>query len=119
MWYAIIGVAAFFFGCLFGFMVIGFFFVGSRQDEEYAASVRIADAKENILKAKKNIKEFEEEYQTSFSDLKRSLAQSDERLSDYAEWAYWAVRFAFAREVERTAFYLAKRADSGKRSLLG
>jgi len=93
MWYAIIGIVAFFFGCLLGFLSIGFFFWGTRQDEEHAASVRIVDGRKKISKAKKTIKDFEEKYQVSFSDFERSLAQScpelakDQRLFDYADWA--------------------------------
>ena len=95
MWYAIIGIVAFFFGSLLGCLSVGFFFWAGRQDEEHAASVRIVDAKEKISKTKKNIKDFEEKYQVSFSDFERSLAQScpelakDQRLFDYADWAYW------------------------------
>ena len=90
MWYAIIGIVAFFVGCLLGFLSIGLFSWGTRQDEEHAASVRIADAREKLSKAKKNIKEFEEKYQISFSEFERSLAQNhDERLFDYADWSFW------------------------------
>ena len=95
MWYAIIGIVAFFFGSLLGCLSVGFFFWAGRQDEEHAASVRIVDAKEKISKTKKNIKGFEEKYQTSFSGFERSLAQSclelakDQRLFDYADWAFW------------------------------
>ena len=101
MWYAIIGIVAFFFGSLLGCLSVGFFFWAGRQDEEHAASVRIVDGREKISKAKKTIKDFEEKYQTSFSDFERSLAQSceegvvsnashaDERLFDYADWAFW------------------------------
>ena len=95
MWYVIIGIVAFFFGSWCGILAIGLFFWGGRQDEEHAASVRIVDAREKISKAKKNIKNFEEKYQVSFSEFERSLAQSgpelakNQRLFDYADWAFW------------------------------
>ena len=107
MWYAIIGIVAFFFGSLLGCLFVGFFFWAGRQDEEHAASVRIVDGREKISKAKKNIKDFEEKYQASFSDFERSLAQSrsceersnhDERLFDYADWAFWERTLADAQE---------------------
>jgi len=99
MWYAIIGIVAFFFGSLFGLLSVGFLFWGGRQDEEHAASVRIVDARENISKAKKTIKEFEEKYQVSFWEFERSLAQNcDERLFDYAEWARWEHILTSAQE---------------------
>jgi len=88
MWYAIIGILAFFFGLLSGLCITGFLLQGGRQDEEHAASVRIADAREKRSIAKKTIKDFEEKYQVSFWEFERSLAQNqDERLFDYAEWA--------------------------------
>ena len=63
---------------------------GGRQDEEHAASVRIVDGRKKISEAKKTIKEFEEKYQTSFSDFERDLAKNcDERLFYYADWAFW------------------------------
>lgn len=76
MWYVIIGIVAFFFGSLSGLLITGFLFGGGRHDEEHAASVRIIDARENRSLAKKTIKGFEEEYQVSFSEFERSLAQS-------------------------------------------
>jgi len=99
MWYAIIGIVAFFVGSLLGCLSVGFFFWAGRQDEEHAASVRIVDGREKISKAKKTIKDFEEKYQTSFSDFERSLAQScDERLFDYADWAFWERTLTEAQE---------------------
>jgi hypothetical protein len=112
MWYAIIGIVAFFVGALLGFLSIGLFSWGTRQDEEHAASVRIADAREKLSKAKKNIKEFEEKYQASFSDFERSLAQScsfagsrtsselakEQRLFDYTDWAFWERTLAETQE---------------------
>ena len=108
MWYAIIGIVAFFFGSLLGCLSVGFFFWAGRQDEEHAASVRIVDGREKISKAKKTIKDFEEKYQISFSDFERSLAQSrrlraersnhDERLFDYADWAFWERTLADTQE---------------------
>ena len=76
MWYAIIGIIAFFWGSIFGLLTVGFLFCGGRQDEEHAASVRVVDARENLSLAQKMIKNFEEKYQVSFSDFERSLAQS-------------------------------------------
>ena len=99
MWYAIISILAFLFGLLSGLCITGFLLQGGRQDEEHAASVRIADARENFSKAKKTIKEFEEKYQVSFLEFERSLAQScDERLFDYAEWACAERTLAEAQE---------------------
>lgn len=99
MWYAIIGIAAFFFGSLLGCLSVGFFFWAGRQDEEHAASVRIVDARENLSKAKKTIKDFEEKYQVSFAEFERSFAQNhDERLFDYADWAFWERTLADTQE---------------------
>jgi hypothetical protein len=104
MWYAIIGIVSFFVGALLGFLSIGLFSWGTRQDEEHAASVRIVDGRGKISKAKKTIKEFEEKYQVSFSDFERSLAQScpelakEQRLFDYADWAFWERTLAETQE---------------------
>ena len=104
MWYAIIGIVAFFVGSLLGCLSVGFFFWAGRQDEEHAASVRIVDGREKISKAKKTIKDFEEKYQTSFSDFESSLAQScpelakDQRLFDYADWSFWERTLADTQE---------------------
>jgi hypothetical protein len=104
MWYAIIGIVAFFIGLLSGLSITGFLLQGGRQDEEHAASVRIADARENRSLAKKTIKNFEEKYQVSFLEFERSLAQScselanDQRLFDYADWACAERTLADAQE---------------------
>ena len=99
MWYIIIGIVAFFVGCLLGCLSAGFFIWGSRQDEEHAASVRIVDGRKKISEAKKTIKDFEEKYQVSFSDFERDLAQNhDERLFDYADWAFWERTLADTQE---------------------
>ena len=99
MWYAIVGIVAFFFGSLSGLLITGFLLQGGRQDEEHAASVRIADAREKRSLAQKTIKDFEEKYQVSFSDFECSLAQSgNERLFDYADWAFWERTLADTQE---------------------
>lgn len=104
MWYAIIGIVAFFFGCLLGCLSAGFFIWGGRQDEEHAASVRVVDGRKKISEAKKIIKEFEEKYQISFSEFELDLAQNypelakEQRLFDYADWAFWERTLADTQE---------------------
>jgi len=51
MWYAIIGIVAFFFGLLSGLSITGFLLQGGRQDEEHAASVRVVDGRKKISEA--------------------------------------------------------------------
>ncbi len=58
MWYIIIGIVAFFVGCLLGCLSAGFFIWGGRQDEEHAASVRVVDGRKKISEAKKNHQRF-------------------------------------------------------------